>query len=102
MPSIRSKYVPVDIQKPRASAFCDRCGFRWLHGDLEWQYDWRGNDLQNLWLLVCRYCDDVPQPQLRPIIIGPDPVPTKDPRPGWNDQQMGYTPLFSVKEILDD
>lgn len=96
-----SQRAPVDIERPEAWAICDRCGFRYLHRDLVWQVDWRGNNLQNLMLLVCERCDDIPQDQLRPIIIGPDPVPVKDPRPGWYASQMGFTPSFSVTEIID-
>lgn len=38
--------------------------------------------LQNLRILVCtQTCLDVPQPQLRTIILPPDPVPVSNPRP---------------------
>jgi hypothetical protein len=33
-------------------------------------------------------CYDKPQEQLRPIIVGPDPMPPKDPRPPLYAQQM--------------
>jgi hypothetical protein len=77
----------ASLDKPRPWGICDRCGFRYFHHDLNWQYDWRGNQLQNLRILVDHRCTDVPQPQLRPIIIGPDPYPVEDPRPGWAAQQ---------------
>ena len=35
------------------------------------------------------------------MIIGPDPIPTVNPRPGWYAQQNGVTPTFSVTEILE-
>lgn len=97
-----SPLAPVDIERPEPWGICDRCARRWLRRDLQWQVDWRGLQLQNLWLLVCVDCYDVPQEQFRPIIIGPDPVPVKDPRPGWYYSQMGPTPIFSVEEILGD
>jgi len=37
--------------------------------------------LVNLRLLVCPECLDVPQPQLRTIIIPADPLPIPNPRP---------------------
>ncbi len=100
MPIANSPHAPVSARRPEAWGICDRCGFRWLHRNLRWQYDWRGNQLQNLWLLVCHICEDVPNEQLRPIIIGPDPVPVKDPRPGWAATQMGFTPVFTVTQAL--
>jgi hypothetical protein len=50
--------------------------------DLRWQNQWQGNRLVNLRLLVCtRTCLDVPQIQLRTLILPPDPVPVLNPRP---------------------
>lgn len=96
-----SKYLVVDPRRPRAAAFCDRCGFRYNHKDLNWQFDYRGYNLQNLWILVCPRCDDLPQPQFQPFLIGPDPVPTKDPRPGWYMQQEGVTPAFNIADFIN-
>ncbi len=71
----------VSRSHPRAHAICDRCGFRYNHDDLQWQHQWAGPRLQNLRILVCRSCLDVPQEQLRTIILPADPVPIRDPRP---------------------
>src|SRR5215475_8346047 len=71
----------VSRRNPRALAICDRCGFRFNHDQLQWQFQWAGPRLQNLRILVCRTCLDVPQEQLRTIILPPDPVPNRDPRP---------------------
>lgn len=83
---------------PQAWGICDRCGFRYLRNKLNWQYDWRGNRLQNLYLAVDHRCLDEPQPNgRRPIIIGPDPVPVANPRPGWYATQMeGSVPAGPV------
>ena len=91
MPLAHSPRAPLDILHPRAWAICDRCGFQYLHSALSWQFDWRGNSLSNLRILVCDPCYDTPQPNgRRPIIIGPDPVPVRDPRPGFAaTQQQG-------------
>lgn len=67
-------------KSPQAHAICDRCGFRYNHVDLKWQYDWRGTSLQNIKLLVCDTCYDVPQEQLRAIVIPADPTPIMNPR----------------------
>jgi hypothetical protein len=64
-----------------------------LLADLSWQYDFRGNSLKNLRLLVCERCLDEAQEQLRPVILPPDPVPVLDARPGtYYSQQGGVTP----------
>jgi hypothetical protein len=65
---------------PQAHAVCDRCGFRYNHVDLKWQYDWRGTSLQNIRLLVCNSCYDTPQEQLRAIIVPADPTPIMNAR----------------------
>lgn len=65
---------------PQAHAICDRCGFRYNHVDLRWQYDWRGASLANLRLLVCPSCYDKAQNQLRSIVLPADPVPIANPR----------------------
>jgi hypothetical protein len=72
----------VDPQNPEAFAVCDRCGFRRNHVDLTWQYQYRGNALTNIRVLVCAdKCLDVPHEFARPVILPPDPVPITDPRP---------------------
>ncbi len=43
------------------------------------QHDWRGTTLQNLYILVCEPCYDVPQEQLRAIVLPADPVPVYFP-----------------------
>jgi hypothetical protein len=47
---------------------------------LRWQFDYRGRTLQNLRILVCEICLDIPQNQLRPRIIPPDPLPIANAR----------------------
>jgi hypothetical protein len=50
------------------------------HVDLAWQFDWGGASLINKRILVCRSCNDVPQNQLRAIVLPADPVPIMNPR----------------------
>lgn len=92
--AISSSRAFADIRHPVPFAYCDRCGFRYLHPMLSWQYEWRGAALSNIRLLVCRMCLDVPQENgRRPIIIGPDPIPVRDPRPGYAQTQMQGGPI---------
>ena len=88
----QSAHAYADMRRPEPWFCCDRCGFRWNYSRARWQFDWRGNAMQNLRILVCRRCEDEPQPQLRPIIVGPDPYPVRDPRPGFAAQQQGPVP----------
>lgn len=74
-------HARVDPSAPVSFAVCDRCGWWWNITDLRWQFEWAGPNLQNLRLLVCEKCLDVPQPQLKPRIIPPDPTPTLNARP---------------------
>lgn len=71
----------VSARSPSSLAICDRCGFTYNRPDLAYQMQWQGMQLQNLNLLVCKVCLDVPQVQLKTIILPPDPVPVDDPRP---------------------
>lgn len=75
-----SGHARTNASSPRSHAICDRCGARYNHDDLRWQYEWRGTSLQNIRLLVCRSCEDVPQQQLMAFAVPADPIPIKDPR----------------------
>src|SRR6185312_16753536 len=79
----------VDINHVEPWGFCDRCNMRYNLSELVWQHEWSGPKLRNTRLRVCtRTCLDVPNEQLRTIKIGPDPVPLRDPRPGfWATQE---------------
>lgn len=70
----------TDVNNPKAFAVCDRCGLWNNHSDLQWQFDFRGRTLQNIRILVCDTCLDTPQPQLKPRIIPPDPLPILNAR----------------------
>ena len=73
--------VKVDARSPRACGVCDRCGIPTNHYNLRWQFDWTGLRLQNLRLLVCARCEDLPQRQLGAKILSPDPLPIFNARP---------------------
>lgn len=75
------KYARVNAQNPEAFAQCDRCGFWRNRSDLVWQAEWGGVRLYNTGVLLCfDRCFDIPQEQLRTIILPPDPVPVLDAR----------------------
>lgn len=42
--------------------------------------EWGGNKLINKRQLVCRRCNDIPQTQLRAIVLPADPIPIMNPR----------------------
>lgn len=70
----------VNSRNPEAFAICDNCGFLYNHSELRWQFQWAGNKLVNMRQLVCRRCNDIPQTQLRAIILPADPMPIQNPR----------------------
>lgn len=70
----------VSSRNPRAFGICDRCGFLYNHINLQWQYDWAGASLINKRILVCDECNDVPQTQLRAIVVPADPTPILNAR----------------------
>ncbi len=76
----RSGRARTSAKKPSAFAVCDRCGIWYNFIDLQWQYDWRGPVVQNIRLLVCKRCLDIPQEQLRAVVLPADPVPIMNAR----------------------
>ena len=74
-------HVRVNSRFPEAAGICDRCGRAENHKDLIWQWQWAGERLQNLRILVCESCYDIPQEQLRARILSPDPLPIYNARP---------------------
>ncbi len=83
-----NRFAPTNPNAPEPVGICMRCAFRYPLSQLEWQYQWTGPRLANLWLLVCRRtCNDLPNEQLRTIIISADPVPPKHPSPDFYRQQ---------------
>ncbi len=98
----QSRYAYADMEHPEPFAFCDRCGFRYLRKDFVEQRDWRGTSLASLHILVCtRTCEDLPQEQEKTILIGPDPIPVRDPRPGWQTTQAGFGGVSDILELVD-
>ncbi len=81
----------VSTRNPEAFAICDNCGFQYNHSELRWQFQWAGNKLVNLRQLVCRRCNDLPQTQLRAIVLPADPMPVMNPRvPNYQQAETDY------------
>lgn len=75
-----------EADNPKGIAICDGCGFLVQHSHLREKKDYRGGTTPvGLSLMVCASCDDVPQPYYRRLLLKPDPVPLKNPRPDSND-----------------
>lgn len=81
----------VSARSPEAFAICDNCGFLYNHSELRWQLQWSGNKLVNLRQLVCRRCNDIPQTQLRAIVLPADPTPVLNPRVNnWQQAETNF------------
>jgi hypothetical protein len=69
--------------------------------DLKFQFEWQGSQLQNLFILVCDECYDVPQEQLRAITLPADPVPIFYPSvESFQDNETDYRTI-STPTALD-
>lgn len=96
-------HARINPSAPTAIGVCDRDGFQYNHSDLQWQFEWRGAELVNIGILVCPACLDVPAQWLRPIVLGPDPIPIRNPRPELDAtvQEMGPVPAPIVFQAVD-
>lgn len=72
---------PTSLSAPQPVGVCDLCYRKWYLDDLRWQFNWRGDHLQNLRVRRCPQCLDVPSEFLRPIIIRGPEGSLRDPRP---------------------
>jgi hypothetical protein len=79
--SPKGKYVTVDPDNPRGVAICDHSRFVVNADDLVPQMEWYGDSLKWTGMLVAKRFLDEPNPQLRPPILAPDPIPMRNPRP---------------------
>lgn len=95
MPWHPSGRARVSARSPQALAICQRCQFTYNLVDLRPVMQWAGVKLQTYDILVCRACWDIPQENLRVIIIPPDPVPVFNPRP---ERYSTIVPSFVATE----
>jgi hypothetical protein len=97
----RAGRARVSAKKPQAFAVCQRCGIWHNRVELNFQFDWRGSALQNLYILVCRRCLDTPQEQLRAITLPADPTPIFYPSvENFADDESDYRSI-SEPTVLD-
>ena len=76
----QANHVRVDPTNPEAAGMCDLCG-RWFQlRTLRRQSVWVGNMIYTFNSLRCVECWDVPNEQLRTIILPPDPPPLLNSR----------------------
>ena len=75
------KRAAVDPTSPRAWATDDRSGFVGNHENLRPQFQWAGTRLVNTGILVYQDQLDVPQEQLRAVILPVDPPSIVSARP---------------------
>ncbi len=81
----------VSTRNPAAFGICDNCSFLYNLSELRWQFTWAGNKLINTKQLVCRRCNDIPNTQLRAIVIPADPMPVMNPRVNnWQAAETDY------------
>lgn len=100
--SRQARNFSADMMKPEPCGVDDRSGFIFALSDMPFQYQYRGNALVNLNIRTASRFLDKPSEFLRPPLIGPDPVPPKNPRPThYAQQNSGGTTPPSVQEIED-
>lgn len=76
----RYSHARISRTNPRALGCCDKCGFDYNLDQLRMQDQWQGPRLVALGSLVCDSCYDIPQINLKTIILPPDPIPMQNPR----------------------
>lgn len=85
----------VNPSAPEAFGVCSRCGIWYQRRALTNQPQWRGAALLPLNIFVCRQCLDVPQEQLRAIVLSADPVPVYWPLvEPFADDEGGNSPVY--------
>jgi hypothetical protein len=93
----------VDPSRPAAFGVCDKCGFLFNHRTLQFQWEFRGQQLQNTGMLRCRPCLDKPQDQLRPLNIPLDPPPILNARPEqYVDAETDYRVTQAIEPRITE
>jgi hypothetical protein len=94
----------VDVNHPVAFFLCMRCGTWRNRTDVTQQAIYAGNQIINTNLWVCKEgerCNDRPNPQRRPIIIPPDPLPVIPASPEFfsYSQTPGLNPHITPQSL---
>jgi len=94
-------YVDIDPANPRGWGECDTCGHYFQLEKLAYQVEWMGTAIKRTGFRVCRECLDKPNEQLRTILLPPDPVPLKDPRPPkYHDPAPAYPYTAAEPQVV--
>jgi hypothetical protein len=97
----RGSHVYIDTENPQAVGICDYTGFIHQRDELVKQMEWRGESLEWTGLYVGKEYADVPNEQLRPPILPPDPVPISDAKLEQDTLSTGYVPpIIPVDERM--
>ena len=81
-------------------ATCQGCGFQWNLPRLKEQREWAGFTLISKNLLKCPTCIDIPQEQLRALVLPPDPDPFPHARPEQYAIDEGLNAAFTASIAL--
>jgi hypothetical protein len=99
MPISHSPHAPTNPYDPQPTGYCDRCSFLYPLSALTEQRQWAGPAVIGLGHRMCPRClDNLQENGFRTIVIGPDPKPLKDARPGAIPHQAPVPVQF----VLDD
>lgn len=74
-------HARINPRHPRALGICQRCGFQYQRVELRNQTEYQGLDLQQTGTWVCPDCWDIPNENLKAIVLPPDPMPVYLPFP---------------------
>lgn len=89
------KHARTDPNNPLAWATDDRSGFLFNHEDLVPEFEWGGTNLIDKHVLVGPPYVDIPQEQLRAIVLPPDPDPIINARPEQYIIDEGLMPMVT-------
>ncbi len=94
----------ANSSSPSAYAVCDRCSIWTFRRSLQNQMAWRGSALLPTYMFVCNACYDLPNENLRAIVLPADPVPINQPRtePFLYDSTEDQTTPYGVPVGLVD
>jgi hypothetical protein len=93
----RGRYGAVSRRAPVAAAVCDRGGEVVKHSELRREMRWAGTRLVPTGFMCCPRHIDRPHPQDYALVLRPDPVPVRDPRPMFD-----MPPPAPPDQILDN
>lgn len=104
----KGKHVTIDENNPEALGICDYSNMVFKRKDLVRQMEYRGQGLVWTGFMVGRPYLDKPNPQLKPPILPPDPIPVIDPRLPqpteltWSTTFSTWNNTYGIWNTFDD